>query len=84
MLIHVFHKMSELYFYIITMLWSDRANGPEPAGLKYEVVLRAGPGHTLCGPGPGLIIQFAGQARAGTPPLLRARAPISGLCRALD
>ena len=30
-------------------------------GLKYEIVLRAGPGHNCCGPGPGLIIQFAGR-----------------------
>ena len=25
-------------------------------GLKYEIVLRAGPGHNCCGPGPGLIM----------------------------
>ena len=36
-------------------------------GLKYEIVLRAGPG-------PGLIIQFAGRARARSAQLLRARA----------
>ena len=47
-------------------------------GLKYDncVAGRAGPGHTflLAGPGPGLIIQFAGRARAGSAQLLRARA----------
>ena len=42
-------------------------------GLKYEIVLRAGPGHNCCGPGPGLIIQFAGRARARSAQLLRAR-----------
>ena len=65
--------------------------------LKYEIVLRAGPGHNCCGPGPGLIIQFAGRARARSAQLLRARAGpgpqimfagrawayISGPCRAL-
>ena len=35
--------------------------------LKYEIVLRAGPG-------PSLIIQFAGRARARSAQLLRARA----------
>ena len=45
-----------------------------PMGLKYEIVLRAGPGHNCCGPGPGLIIQFAGRASAGSAQLLRARA----------
>ena len=30
-------------------------------GLKYEIVLRAGPGHNCCGPGLGLINQFAGR-----------------------
>ena len=45
-------------------------------GLKYEIVLRAGPGHNCCGPGPGpgLIIQCAGRARARSAQLLRARA----------
>ena len=64
-------------------------------GLKYEIVLRAGPGHNCCGPGPGLIIQFEGRARARSAQLLRARpgpqimfagrawAKISGPCRAL-
>ena len=68
-------------------------------GLKYSncVAGRAGPGHTCCGPGPGLIIEFAGRARAGSVQLLRARAGpgpqikfagrawayISGPCRAL-
>ena len=33
---------------------------------------RAGPGHSFHG--PGLIIQFAGQARAGTLPVMRALA----------
>ena len=37
-------------------------------GLKYDncVAGRAGPGHTLCGPGPGLMIQFAGPGRVCT------------------
>ena len=49
------------------------ARGLRPGlGLKYEIVLRAGPGHNCCGPGPGLIIQFAGRARAAQ--LLRAQA----------
>ena len=53
-------------------MWSGQWPGPEPAGLgrawasNMPIVLRAGPGHTFCGPGPGLIIQFAGRARAGT------------------
>ena len=38
------------------------------------IVLRAGPGHTFCGPGSGLIIQFADRARAGSAQFLRARA----------
>ena len=41
--------------------------GPAGSGLKFEIVLRAGPGHNGCG--PGLIIQFAGRAeppRTGT------------------
>ena len=50
-----------------------RANGQAGArglgpglGLKYDncVAGRAGPGHTFCRPGPDLIIQFAGRARA--------------------
>ena len=59
--------------------------GPEPAGLgrawasTMTIVLRAGPGRAWtyflrAGPGPGLIIQFAGRARAGSAQLLRARA----------
>ena len=57
-------------------MWSGQWPGPGPAdsSLKYEIVLRAGPGHNCCGPGPGLIIQFAGRARAGSAQLLRARA----------
>ena len=61
-------------------------------GLKYEIVLwarRAGPGHNCCGPGLGLIIQFAGRVcttaagpglglksylRAGPGPRFQARA----------
>ena len=47
-------------------------------GLNYDncVAGRAGPGHTFlrARPGPGLIIQFAGRARAGSAQLLRARA----------
>ena len=44
--------------------------------LKYSncVAGWAGPEHTFSGPGPGLIIQFAGRARAGSAQLLRARA----------
>ena len=49
-----------------------RARGLGPGlGLKYEIVLRAGPGLDIIvaaraepGPSPGLIIQFAGRARA--------------------
>ena len=56
--------------------------GPEPAhsgrawASNMTIVLRAGPGHTFCGPGPGpgLIIQFASRARTGSAQLLRARA----------
>ena len=33
---------------------------------------RAGTRHNFIGPGPGLIIQFAGRARAGPASLLRA------------
>ena len=51
-------------------MWSGQWPGPEPAGLgrasTMTIVLRAGPGHTFCGPGTGLIIQFAGRARACT------------------
>ena len=87
----------------MTILWSvvgpmarPGARGPGPGlGVKYEFVLRAGPGHSFHGPGPGLIIQFA--ARAGTLPVMRARAgpgpqiifpgrawaKISGPCRTL-
>ena len=47
-------------------------------GLKYDncVAGRAGPWTYLlrAGPGPGLIIQFAGRARAESAQLLRARA----------
>ena len=48
-------------------------------GLKYDncVAGRAGPGQAWtyflrAGPGPGLIIQFAGRARVGSAQLLRA------------
>ena len=83
-----------------------RANGPARgprarAGPEPQIwncfAGRAGPGHNCCGPGPGLIIQFAGRARAGSAQLLWARAGpgpqiifagrawayISGPCRAL-
>ena len=56
-------------------MWSGQWPGLEPAGLGRAwastmiIVLRAGPGHTFCG--PGLIIQFAGQTRAGSAQLLR-------------
>ena len=46
-------------------------------GLKYEIVLWAGPGLDIIvagRAGPGLIIQFAGRARARSAQLLRARA----------
>ena len=34
-------------------------------GLKYEIVLRAGPGHNCCGPGPGQVCTTAaGPGRA--------------------
>ena len=73
-------------------MWSGQWSGPEPAdpdrASNMTIVLRAGPGHTFCG--PGLIIQFAGRARAGSAQLLRAWAsnhicgPGLGLsCRAL-
>ena len=44
----------------------------------------AEPGHTFCGPGragpgPGLIIQFAGRAWAGSAQQLRARAASLGI-----
>ncbi len=59
--------------------------GPEPAGSgrawasNMTIVLRAGPGRAwtyFLRAGPGLIIQFAGRARAraGSAQLLRARA----------
>ena len=52
-----------------------RSRGLGPGlGLKYDncVAGRGGPGHTFCGPGQGLIIQFVGRARSAQ--LLRARA----------
>ena len=87
-------------------MWSGQWPGPEPArsgrarASNMTIVLRAGPGLDillLAGPGPGLIIQFAGRARAGSAQLLRARAGpgpqiifagrarayIAGPCRAL-
>ena len=87
-------------------MWSDQWPGPRPEarglgpclGLKYEIVLRAGPGHNCCGPaGPGPHKSIWGRARAGSAQLLRARAEpgpqiifagrawayISGPCRAL-
>ena len=51
-------------------------------GLKYEIVLRAGPGHNCCGPGP--IIQFAGRARARSAQLLRASNHVCGPGLGLD
>ena len=42
------------------------ARSPRAWASTMTIVLRAGPGHTFCGPGPGLIIQFAGRARACT------------------
>ena len=65
------------YNYVVGPMARHGARGLGPGlGLKYEncVAGRAGPGHTFCGPGPGLIIQFAGRARARSAQLLRARA----------
>ena len=65
------------YNYVVGPMARPGARGRGPGlGLKYAncVAGRAGPGHTFCGPGPGLIIQFAGRARAGSAQLLRARA----------
>ena len=82
----------------------DRANSParSPRALASHIKLFCGPGRAWpyllrAGPGPGLIIQFAGRARAGSSQLLRARAGpgpqiifagrawalISGPCRTL-
>ena len=45
-------------------------------GLKYEIVCGSGLAIYLmrAGPGPGVIIQFAGRARAGCAQLMRVRA----------
>ena len=60
-------------------MWSGDGQwpGPGPAGsgFKYEIILRAGPGHTCCG--PGLALSF--NLRAGSAQLLRARAWASNL-----
>ena len=69
------------------MLWSvvgpmarPGARGPGPGlGIKYEFVLRAGPGLDIvfmgrAGPGPNNSICGPGPGRAGTLPVLRARA----------
>ena len=85
MIVNITTKQSHYNVYTIIILlfrrpmWSGqwpgpRARGGPGLGLKYEIVLRAGPGHNCCGPGLGLIIQFAGRARAGSAQLLRARA----------
>ena len=55
-----------------------RGLGPAWAS-NMTIVLRAGPGRAWTyflrtGPGPGLVIQFAGRARARSAQLLRARA----------
>ena len=70
-------------------MWSGQWPGPEPAGLgrawaglgpglglNYDncVAGRAWTYFLRAGPGPGLIIQFAGRARAGSAQLLRALA----------
>ena len=55
----------------------SEARGLGPGlGLKYSncVAGRAWTYFLRAGPGPGLIIQFAGRARAGSAQLLRARA----------
>ena len=51
-------------------MWSGQCGRANVVG---PIVFRAGPGHNCCGPGPGLIIQFAGRVRAGSAQLLRAR-----------
>ena len=93
------------YNYVVRPMARPGARGLGPGlGLKYDncVAGRAGPGHTFAGragagPGPGLIIQFAGRARTRSAQLLRARVgpgpqikfagrawgQISGPCRAL-
>ena len=58
-------------------MWSGQWPGPEPAGSgrawasNTTIVLRAGPGLDILF--AGLIIQFAGRARAGSAQLLRGR-----------
>ena len=71
---------------IAVFLWYNYVVGPmaRPGarvlgpglGLKYDncVAGRAWTYFLRAGPGPGLIIQFAGRARAGSAQLLRARA----------
>ena len=57
------------YNYVVGPMARPGTRGLGPGlGLKYDkcVAGRVGPGHTFCGPGPGLIIQFAGRARAGS------------------
>ena len=84
MIVHITTKQSHYNVYtiiILLFLWAyvvgsiarpvDRGFGPG-LGLKYEIVLWAGAGHIFLLAGPGLIIQFAGRARAGCAQLLRA------------
>ena len=66
------------YNYVVGPMARPGARGLGPGlGLNYDncVAGRAGPGYFLrAGPGPVLIIQFAGRARAGSAQLLWARA----------
>ena len=79
MTIECVHNNNIAIFCGITM-WSGKwpgARGLGPGlGLKYEnyVAGRAWIYFLRAGSGPGLIIQFAGRARAGSAQLLRARA----------
>ena len=55
------------YNHVVGPMARPGARGLGPGlGLKYDncVTGRAGPGNTFCWSGPGLIIQFAGRARA--------------------
>ena len=66
------NKIAVLCAYVIGPIARPGARGLGPGlGLKYEIVLRAGPGRAWtyllrAGPGPGLIIKFAGRARVFT------------------
>ena len=69
MIVNITTEQSHYNVYTIIILLffvglCDRANHGPALGLRYEIVLQAGPGHTFCGPGPGLIIHFACRAGA--------------------